>query len=63
MKYSELCKKLKSCKHCTYIDHGKSHDLWKNNLTGQIFTVPRHKSKEIPIGTAHSILKNAGINI
>ncbi|MEE1362128.1 MAG: type II toxin-antitoxin system HicA family toxin [Selenomonadaceae bacterium] len=30
-------------------------------MTGNCFTVPRHKSKELATGTANSILKAAGL--
>ena len=61
MKTSELIKILKR-NNCKLLSHGSSHDIWMSNITGAKFSLPRHKSKEIPIGTAKSILKDAGIN-
>lgn len=59
MKTSELRKILK--KHgCTLSCHGKRHNLWYSPITGKIFPVPRHSSKEIPTGTYESIRKDAG---
>lgn len=43
------------------IDHGKRHDIYYSPITGNRIVVPRH-SKEIPVGTAQSILKAAGIH-
>ncbi len=59
MKGAELIKKLKE-NGCYLVEHGANHDIWKSDITGKSFTVPRHK-KEIAIGTANSILKDAGI--
>lgn len=60
MKTSELTKMLK--KHgCYIVEHGTEHDKWHSDKTGKDFRVPRHKSKEIPTGTADSILKDAGL--
>jgi predicted RNA binding protein YcfA (HicA-like mRNA interferase family) len=59
MKLSELLKLLKNM-GCYIIRHGKKHDIWISPLTGRRFTVPRHSGKEIPAGTADSILEAAG---
>mgnify|MGYP004675172283 CR=1 FL=1 len=60
MKYSELLKLLKKSE-CIIIREGGGHTIWKNPATGQIFTVGRHKTEEVPIGTLKSILKAAGL--
>ncbi len=60
MKTSELTKKLKKA-GCTIIRHGSGHDVWYSPITGKEFTVWRHPSREIPTGTAQSILKTAGL--
>ena len=60
MKTSELTKKLKKA-GCYLTDHGARHDEWYSPTTGKHFNVPRHPNKEIPTGTANSILKDAGI--
>ena len=60
MKVSELTKLLK--KNGCYLDeHGARHDLWYSPITGKRFTVPRHKSQDVPQGTLNSILKDAGL--
>lgn len=58
MNTQELIKKIKKTSHLK--EHGKKHDIWVNDTTGQMFTVPRHKA-EVPVGTANSILKSAGL--
>ena len=60
MKTSELTRKLRKV-GCYITDHGKEHDEWFSPLTDKYFRVPRHGSKEIAIGTANSIMKDAGI--
>lgn len=60
MKTSELIKKLTRAK-CSIVRHGTNHDIWYSPLTGKEFLVWRHNSKEIPTGTANSILKDAGL--
>jgi hypothetical protein len=42
------------------IDVGAKHDMAINPLTGVKIPIPRHKG-DIPIGTAHRILKEAGL--
>ena len=60
MKVSELIKLLK--KNGSYLTyHGKEHDEWYSPVTNKYFRVPRHKSKELPSGTANRILKDAGL--
>ena len=58
MKTSELLKQLREGS-CEMLRHGTKHDIWKNQVTGKKFSVPRHKT-EVPIGTARQILKDAG---
>ena len=60
MKVSELLKILKKNK-IRFIEHGVEHDRWHSDITGKDIYIPRHKSKEIPIGTANRILKDAGL--
>ncbi|WP_297930273.1 type II toxin-antitoxin system HicA family toxin [Coprobacter fastidiosus] len=60
MKTSEITKLLNKA-GCYVVRHGSRHDLWFSPITGKIFSVPRHTSKEIPSGTARSIKKDAGI--
>ena len=59
MKRSELLKLLK--KHgCKFVEHGGNHDIFYSPVTGKCFPVWRH-AKDIAPGTAHAILKQAGI--
>ena len=46
---------------CYIVEHGKEHDKWHSDKTNKDFRVPRHKSKEIPTGTANSIMRDAGL--
>ena len=60
MKVAEIIKRLK--KHGCYVtNHGARHDEWYSPVTRKYFMVPRHRSKELPTGTAESIRKAAGI--
>lgn len=60
MKVSELIKLLKN--NGAYLTmHGKEHDEWYSPITKKYFRVPRHKSKELPNGTASRIMKDAGL--
>ena len=60
MKTSELIKILQKG-GCFKIRSGRNHDIWQSPLTGNSFPVGRHPAKEIPTGTADSILKTAGL--
>jgi len=60
MKTSDLLKQLKK-NGCTFVRHGKRHDIWGSPITGKLFPVPRHGAKEIPTGTANEIKEQAGI--
>ena len=60
MKTSELIKKLKKIGCYIKVD-GTNHDIWYTPKTGKTFLVWRHPSREIPPGTANSILKDAGL--
>ena len=59
MKTSELLKILKK-NGVVFIRHGGSHDIYYSSKTGLEMSVPRHKG-EVKTGTAHDILKKAGI--
>ena len=60
MRYSELEKILKEA-GCEIYREGKNHTIWVNPQTGAKFTVPRHKTQDVPIGTLKSIKKRAGL--
>lgn len=60
MKYSELEKLLKQ-NGCIVLREGANHCIWYSKMTNTKFTVPRHKSKEVPKGTFDAIMKSAGL--
>ena len=60
MKVSEMIKILKH-NDCFCLREGDNHEIWYSRKTKKQFPVPRHKSKELPLGTVKSILKAAGI--
>lgn len=60
MKVSELKRVLKKNK-CKKVGEYKRHEKWYSPLTGKEFAVPRHDAAEIAVGTADSILKDAGL--
>lgn len=59
MKYNELIRFLKK-NGCKFRDHGTNHDNWISK-NGNVFQIPRHSGKEVPIKTLNSILKEAGL--
>ena len=59
MKRGELVKILKS-NGCWLLRNGGNHEIWYSDKEQIKFQVPRHY-KEIPTGTVHSILKDAGL--
>ena len=61
MKTSELIKLLKKTKRCYFVEHGKKHDMWHSDITGNDFRVPRHPNEEVRTGTLEAILKDAGL--
>jgi len=60
MKASELTRLAKRG-GCHIKRHGADHDIWINPKTGQTAPIPRHKSKEVPTGTAAKITKILGL--
>ena len=60
MKPSEMAK-LVSKQGCTIKRHGSRHDIWFNPKTGGESSIPRHKSQDIPKGTAERILTDLGL--
>jgi len=60
MKFSELQRKLE--KEGWYIERTKKHHIYVHaEKPGIKIPVGKHSSKEVPFGTAQSILKQAGI--
>lgn len=60
MKVSEMKKLLRRI-GCIVIRNGNNHEIWYSPVTNQHFTVPSHNAKELPTGTAHNIMKQAGL--
>ena len=60
MKCDELLRKLKKF-GWTEVRQKGSHKILKKDGTDQIIVFPYHKGKEIPTGTCHRILKQAGL--
>ena len=60
MKLSELKKLLRKAK-CKQIGEYTGHERWYSPISGKEFPVPRHDSKELAVGTANRILKDAGL--
>ena len=60
MKISELKRLLKE-HDCYLYREGKSHEIWLSKRTGKKFTVPRHGTQDVPMGTLKSIEQSAGI--
>jgi len=60
MTYAELEKKMK--KHGYKKGHGAKHDyLYHPDKPKHQIPFPRHQSQEVPSGTLHKILKDAGL--
>jgi predicted RNA binding protein YcfA (HicA-like mRNA interferase family) len=60
MKVSELTRLAKKS-GCRIKRHGAEHDIWINPITGSTASIPRHASKEVSTGTAHSIMTDLGL--
>ena len=62
MRYSELKKLLKK-QGCYILREGSNHEQWYSPITGNTFSIGRHKTEEVKSGTLKSILKAAGIEL
>ncbi|RLD20245.1 MAG: hypothetical protein DRI69_06690 [Bacteroidetes bacterium] len=60
MKSTELERKVKKAGWYLIRQSG-SHRIYNHKEISGIVVIPFHGSKEVPTGTAHSILKKAGI--
>ena len=60
MKYSDLEKELKAA-GCWIKREGKGHTIWFSPITNQQFTVGRHRTEDVKLGTLNSIRKAAGL--
>ena len=61
MKTSEFIRQIKK-KGAKFESHGSRHDWYVNPKNGQKAQVPRHKTKELPIGTVKDILNALGLD-
>lgn len=62
MKVSEVVRFLKK-NGIQLAEHGKRHDRYYSPITGKTFSVSRHMKEEMPKGTLHAILKEAGLKL
>ena len=60
MKGSEIKRMLRNG-GCRKVGEYEGHEKWYSPKTGKTFPVTRHDSKEVAVGTAHRILKDAGL--
>ncbi|MCM1310828.1 MAG: type II toxin-antitoxin system HicA family toxin [Bacteroides sp.] len=60
MKYSELEAELKAA-GCYVARKGGNHLLWFSPITGKLIPLGHHGSKEVPMPTARSVRKAAGL--
>ena len=61
-KYREVIQKLKLEGFEFYRQAAGSHEIWFNPKTKRYTTIPNHTG-DLPEGTLHAILKQAGISI
>ena len=62
MKVNELKRKLKS-NGCYCETEKTNHEWWFSHITNQHFSIPRHGSQEVPLGTLKSISKQSGFSL
>ncbi len=60
--YKDITKRLKNFGFSFYRQAAGSHEIWFNQLTIRFTTIPNHPG-DMPEGTLHAILKQAGVNI
>ena len=61
-RYREIARRLRSLGFSFYRQAAGSHEIWRSAVTGRFTTIPRHPGN-LPEGTLHAILKQAGIGI
>jgi predicted RNA binding protein YcfA (HicA-like mRNA interferase family) len=59
-RYRQVVKKLKAFGFEFFRYAAGSHEIWHNPSTGRFTTIPNHPG-DMPEGTLHAILKQAGI--
>jgi len=60
-RYREIVKRLKLLGFRLQRQATGSHEIWFNSHTNRYTTIPRH-NQDMPEGTLHAILKQAGIS-
>jgi predicted RNA binding protein YcfA (HicA-like mRNA interferase family) len=60
-RYREVVKRLKEFGFAFDRQAAGSHEIWFNHRTNRYTTVPNH-SGDVPEGTLHAILRQAGIS-
>lgn len=59
-RYRQIVKKLKALGFEFFRHAAGSHEIWYNPSSGRYTTIPNHPG-DMPEGTLHAILKQAGI--
>jgi len=60
--YRQIIRKLKKSGFSFYRQAAGSHEIWYNPATNRYTTIPNHPG-DMPEGTLHAILKQAGLSI
>lgn len=60
MKYRQLKAEL-SAAGCYLFRQGGNHEVWYSPITGKLFPVPSHGSKEVHSSTERNIRKQSGV--
>lgn len=62
MNYRELTRRLRKL-GCDFVRQGPgSHEIWWNPIERRFTTIPRHGSKDLPIGTLRAILRDLNVS-
>ena len=61
-KYREVIHKLKALGFSFHRQAAGSHEIWFNSDTERYTTIPNHPG-DLPEGTLHAILKQAGVSM
>jgi len=61
-RYREIIRILKFFGFEFYRQAAGSHEIWYNPVTNLLTTIPNHPG-DLPEGTLHAILKQAGIDV
>ena len=61
MKYTELKRKLRAIRCYDTGVQVNGHPLWYSPRTNKYFKLSNHGSQEVPSGTLHQIMRDAGL--